>query len=64
MSNVLVAISATAAGVGGTGNVTLLNSAVDTWLGITANNISTMAAVLNAMVAMVHTTKPLLVIAG
>ena len=64
VSNILVAISATAAGVGGTGNVTLLNSAVDTWLGITANNISTLAAVINAMVAIVHTTKPLLVIAG
>ena len=66
VSATLAALSpTTAAGVGGTtGAPTLLNSAVDTWLGATANNISTIAALINAMNTQVHTTKPLLVIAG
>ena len=47
-----------------TGPVTLLNAAVDTWLAGTANNISSIATLLNAMNTMMVTIKPLLVIAG
>ena len=57
--------STTATGVGGgSGAITLLDTAVDTWLAGTKNNISTIAALLNAMNTMTATTKPLLVIAG
>lgn len=65
ISQTLAALSATTAtGVGSTGPVTLLNTAVDTWLAGTANNISSIATVLNAMNTMVITSKPLTVIAG
>jgi hypothetical protein len=62
----LAALSATtAAGVSGTtGTPTLLNTAVNTWLAGVKNNISTIAAVLNAMNTIAITSKPLLAIAG
>lgn len=46
----LNALPATATGVGGaSGTPTLLDADVDTWLGITRNNIATLASKLNAM---------------
>jgi hypothetical protein len=66
VSPTLAALAATTAtGVGGTGsNVTLLDTAVDSWLSGTKNNISTIAQLLNAMNTLIDTTKPLLAIAG
>ena len=59
----LTAIGSTAAGVGGTGNVTILNAAANTWLAGTKNNISSIAAVLNACAAELG-LYPMAVIAG
>lgn len=63
VSEVIAAIPATATGVGGVTLVTMLNSAVNTWLAGTINNISTLAAALNAANAEV-TAIPFIVIAG
>ena len=57
VSTTLAAVGTTAAGVGAaTGNITLLDTAVDTWLGKTANNVMTLAKLINAMNTMVVTT--------
>jgi hypothetical protein len=58
----LAAISATGAGVSGV-NATMLNSAVDTWLSDTRNNISTLAAFLNTVNTQ-DTSIPFNVVAG
>ena len=49
VSTTIPAIAATGAGVGGVTPVTMLNSAVQTWLTGNRNNISTLAAALNLM---------------
>ncbi len=60
----IAAITATGTGVGGGGNVTLLDTAVDTWLGQVMNNIATLTAKLNAMTGADAPAKPLSVVAG
>ena len=47
----LSAVTATGTGVGGTGNVTILNADANTWLAGARSNISSIAAVLNACAA-------------
>lgn len=60
----LAVVSATGTGVGGAGLVTMLNTAVNTWLGNTRSNIATLAAALNAMVGTNAFYKPLSAVAG
>lgn len=55
----LEAITATGTGVGGATPVTMLDSAVDTWLGQVQNNIATLAGRLNAMTDANMPKKPL-----
>ncbi len=57
------AIAATGTGVGGTGNVTMLNSAVNTWLTTTRNNISSLGTLLNAVTNNTNLDLPLSVVA-
>ena len=63
VGNQIAGVPPTATGVGGAGNVTLLNTAVNTWLGTTKNNIGTLAAALNACATELG-LRPLSVIAG
>jgi hypothetical protein len=63
-SYTLAAIAATGTGVGATTAVTMLNTAVNTWLTNNRNNISTLAAALNALVGTNAMYKPLSVVAG
>jgi hypothetical protein len=60
----LLPLGATGAGVGGGGNVTMLNTAVITWLTNTRNNVASIAAALNGIVGANTIYKPLSVVAG
>lgn len=65
VSTTLPVIAATGGGVGGATAVTLLDTDVDTWLGNTRNNISSLAATLNSVCANSNSgLKPLGVVAG
>lgn len=65
VSNTLAVIAATGTGVGGTDPVTMLDSAVDTWLGHTRDNVASLAAKLNAVTGSgMLTQAPLSVVAG
>lgn len=63
VSTVIAALPATGTGVGGTGQVTMLNTGVNTWLTNNKNNIATLAAKLNAITANA-TIFPLYAVAG
>lgn len=64
-STTLANIAATGGGVGGATPVTLLDTAVDTWLSTNRDNISTLVAKINAVMAQSQAAvKPLGVVAG
>ena len=64
VSGTLAVLAATAAGVGGTEPVTMLDTAVETWLTVNRHNIATVAAHLDSMVGTDVLDLPNVVVAG